>query len=286
MRWKKYGVEMDMTGITRKVVAEILAEQFDTKVVFCLSDNGYNVPDQNQRLWRILPSGSIKAEKYNGEKVVGANYMYQVKLLSPFLYENEFPMLEKALEQLELRGAIVNDSTKMNLLLDVSCIENWEKYQTNLENLYESKGELFQKALDIPFSQVADTSQGKENGVISFPYFKSTLNKKELLSDIQFAQIVSSFAENNRTVSQKKSENQNDKFMMRTWLVRAGMVGEEYKFARKMLTKNLEGNSAWQKMMEPTEIESKEVCYQTQSEEEMMDNPVEEQVVSDLELEV
>lgn len=286
MRWKKYGIEMDMTGITRKAVAEILAEQFDTKVVFCLSDNGYNVPDQNQRLWRILPSDSIKAEKYSGEKVVGANYMYQVKLLSPFLYENEFPMLEKALEQMELRGAIVNDSTKMNLLLDVSCIENWEKYQTNLENLYESKGELFQKALDIPFSQVADTSQGKENGVISFPYFKSTLNKKELLSDIQFAQIVSSFAENNRTVSQKKSENQNDKFMMRTWLVRAGMVGEEYKFARKMLTKNLEGNSAWQKMMEPTEIESKEVCNQAQSEEEMMDNPVEEQVVSDLELEV
>ena len=285
MRWKKYGVEMDMTGITRKAVAEILAEQFDTKVVFCLSDNGYNVPDQNQRLWRILPSDSIKAEKYNGEKVVGANYMYQVKLLSPFLYENEFPMLEKALEQLELRGAIVNDSTKMNLLLDVSCIENWEKYHTNLENLYESKGELFQKALDIPFSQVADTSQGKENGIISFPYFKSTFNKKELLSDIQFAQIVSSFAENNRTVSQKKNENQNDKFMMRTWLVRAGMVGEEYKFARKMLTKNLEGNSAWQKMMEPTEIESKEVCNQAQS-EEMMDNHVEKQVVSDLELEV
>ena len=286
MRWKKYGIEMDMTGITRKAVAEILAEQFDTKVVFCLSDNGYNVPDQNQRLWRILPSDSIKAEKYNGEKVVGANYMYQVKLLSPFLYENEFPMLEKALEQLELRGAIVNDSTKMNLFLDVSCIENWEKYQTNLENLYESKGELFQKALDIPFSQVADTSQGKENGIISFPYFKSTLHQKELLSDIQFAQIVSGFAENNRTVSQKKSENQNDKFMMRTWLVRAGMVGEEYKFARKMLTKNLEGNSAWQKMMEPTEIESKEVCNQAQSEEEMMDNHVEEQVVSDLELEV
>ena len=286
MRWKKYGVEMDMTGITRKAVAEILAEQFDTKVVFCLSDNGYNVPDQNQRLWRIRPSDSIKAERYNGEKVVGANYMYQVKLLSPFLYENEFPMLEKALEQMELRGAIVNDSTKINLLLDVSCIENWEKYQTNLENLYESKGELFQKALDIPFSQVADTSQGKENGIISFPYFKSTLHQKELLSDIQFAQIVSGFAENNRTVSQKKSENQNDKFMMRTWLVRAGMVGEEYKFARKMLTKNLEGNSAWQKMMEPTEIESKEVCNQAQSEEEMMDNHVEEQVVSDLELEV
>lgn len=176
MRWKKYGIEMDMTGITRKAVAEVLAEQFQIATDFCLEDNGYHVQDQNQRLWRILPSNNIKAEKYNGEKVVGVNYMYQVKLLSPFLYENEFPMLEKTLEQLELRGAIVNESTKMNLFLDVSCIENWEKYQTNLENLYESKGELFQKALGVPFSQVADTSQ--KNGIISFHYFKSTLNKK------------------------------------------------------------------------------------------------------------
>lgn len=68
MRWKKYGVEMDMTGITRKAVAEILAEQFDTKVVFCLSDNGYNVPDQNQRLWRILPSDSSRQKNITEKK--------------------------------------------------------------------------------------------------------------------------------------------------------------------------------------------------------------------------
>ena len=271
MRWKKYSVELEVTGITRKATAEMLAEQFQISADFCLEDNGYHVQDQNQRLWRILPSDNIKAEKYNGEKVVGANYMYQVKLLSPFLYENEFQTLETVLEQMELRGAIVNDSTKLNLLLDVSCIENWEKYQTNLENLYESKGELFQKALGIPITQVADSSQGKKSGIISFPYFKSTLHKKELLSDIQFAQTISSFAENNRTVSQKKNESQNDKFIMRTWLVRAGMVGEEYKFARKMLTKNLEGNSAWQKMMEPAEVETKEISVQIQMEKQNED---------------
>ena len=271
MRWKKYSVELEVTGITRKATAEMLAEQFQISADFCLEDNGYHVQNQNQRLWRILPSDNIKAEKYNGEKVVGANYMYQVKLLSPFLYENEFQTLETVLEQMELRGAIVNDSTKLNLLLDVSCIENWEKYQTNLENLYESKGELFQKALGIPITQVADSSQGKKSGIISFPYFKSTLHKKELLSDIQFAQTISSFAENNRTVSQKKNESQNDKFIMRTWLVRAGMVGEEYKFARKMLTKNLEGNSAWQKMMEPAEVETKEISVQIQMEKQNED---------------
>ena len=68
MRWKKYGIEMDMTGITRKAVAEILAEQFDTKVVFCLSDNGYNVPDQNQRRGVSFPLTASKQKNIAEKK--------------------------------------------------------------------------------------------------------------------------------------------------------------------------------------------------------------------------
>ena len=55
MRWKKYGVEMDMTGITRKAVAEILAEKFDTKVVFCMWYSDYSVTEQDQRRWSSVP---------------------------------------------------------------------------------------------------------------------------------------------------------------------------------------------------------------------------------------
>ena len=264
MRWKKYCVEMDVTGITRKSVAEILSKQFQTASVFDLQNNGYHVQDQDGRIWRVLPSDDIKAERNNGEKVVGANYMYQVRLLSPFLYENEFPALEKVIQQLELEGAMVNDSTKMNVVLDLGCLENTERYQTNLQNLYESKGELFQKALDITFSEVAEHKKLENKNMLSFPYFKSTLHQKELLGYIQFAQAVSNYAENNKTVSQKKNQNQNDKFMMRTWLVRAGMVGEEYKFARKMLTQGLEGNSAWQKKVEVEGVQAEQTENTTQ----------------------
>ena len=264
MRWKRYCVEMDVTGITRKSVAEILSKQFQTASVFDLQNNGYHVQDQDGRIWRVLPSDDIKAERNNGEKVVGANYMYQVRLLSPFLYENEFPALEKVVQQLELEGAMVNDSTKMNVVLDLGCLENTERYQTNLQNLYESKGELFQKALDITFSEVAEHKKLENKNMLSFPYFKSTLHQKELLGYIQFAQAVSNYAENNKTVSQKKNQNQNDKFMMRTWLVRAGMVGEEYKFARKMLTQGLEGNSAWQKKVEVEGVQAEQTENTTQ----------------------
>ena len=49
MRWKKYSVDMEMTGITRKTVSEILAEEFKSLSEFCLEDNGYHVQDQNNR---------------------------------------------------------------------------------------------------------------------------------------------------------------------------------------------------------------------------------------------
>jgi hypothetical protein len=38
---------------------------------------------------------------------------------------------------------------------------------------------------------------------------------------------------------------ENEKFTMRVWLIGLGMVGKEYALARKLLLKNLEGNSSW-----------------------------------------
>jgi len=38
---------------------------------------------------------------------------------------------------------------------------------------------------------------------------------------------------------------ENDKFAMRIFLVRLGFVGDEYKTARKILLRNLSGNSSW-----------------------------------------
>ncbi len=75
-----------------------------------------------------------------------------------------------------------------------------------------------------------------------------------LLSCIQLSQTISNYAENTKNISEKINENPNQKFLMRTWLVRAGMIGAEYKFARKMFTQNLKGNSAWVNKVNVEEI--------------------------------
>ncbi len=39
--------------------------------------------------------------------------------------------------------------------------------------------------------------------------------------------------------------NGKPKFAMRTWLIRLGLVGEEFATARNFLTKNLDGDAAF-----------------------------------------
>lgn len=47
--------------------------------------------------------------------------------------------------------------------------------------------------------------------------------------------------------SKKPVATDNEKYTFRTWLMRLGMIGDEYKETRKELLKNLSGNSAFRK---------------------------------------
>ena len=48
-----------------------------------------------------------------------------------------------------------------------------------------------------------------------------------------------------RNAAAKVTPTDNEKYTFRTWLVRLGMIGDEYKTARNVLLKNLSGNSAF-----------------------------------------
>ena len=45
--------------------------------------------------------------------------------------------------------------------------------------------------------------------------------------------------------SAKPQQNENPKYAMRTWLLRMGFIGEEFKTAREVLTKRLSGDAAF-----------------------------------------
>ena len=50
-----------------------------------------------------------------------------------------------------------------------------------------------------------------------------------------------------QNISAKVKATDNEKYTFRTWLLRLGMIGDDYRLARKVLLKNLSGNSAFRR---------------------------------------
>ena len=78
-------------------------------------------------------------------------------------------------------------------------------------------------------------ADGKQNG----------LHAGQLKSYIQLCLALSQMAKTVRTASPKPQQNENPKYAMRTWLLRLGFIGEEFKTARELLTKRLDGDAAF-----------------------------------------
>lgn len=78
-------------------------------------------------------------------------------------------------------------------------------------------------------------ADGKQNG----------LHAGQLKSYIQLCLALSQMAKEVRTASPKEQQKENPKYAMRTWLLRLGFIGDEFKTAREILTKRLAGDTAF-----------------------------------------
>ena len=82
-------------------------------------------------------------------------------------------------------------------------------------------------------------------GTIEFRMFNSTLHAGEVKSYIQLCLAISHQALTQQRAMRTKTHSDNEKYTFRTWLLRLGLIGDEFKTARQHLLKNLEGNIAW-----------------------------------------
>lgn len=82
-------------------------------------------------------------------------------------------------------------------------------------------------------------------GTIEFRLFNSTLHAGEIKSYIQLCMAISHQALVQKSASRIKTKSSNEKYTFRVWLLRLGLIGDEFKTARHHLLKNLDGNIAW-----------------------------------------
>ncbi|WP_205703211.1 hypothetical protein [Caproiciproducens sp. NJN-50] len=111
----------------------------------------------------------------------------------------------------------------------------------NLKKLVESKAALIKIALgadDLPIESAGDT--------LRFPWFSNGLDGDTAKACAQFiAALCKTAKEKKRVTAKARDEFENPRFAMRVWLIGLGMVGNDFKLARKFLLQNLTGNAAW-----------------------------------------
>lgn len=99
---------------------------------------------------------------------------------------------------------------------------------------------------------------------------------------IQFCLAISGQALNQTCAATRKTTSTNEKYTFRTWLLRLGMIGDEFKTARKFLLENLEGGIAWkdpvqaEKQKERLKAKKEKEESLRASEEAVQEEPIEE----------
>lgn len=111
---------------------------------------------------------------------------------------------------------------------------------TNLQKIVDSKTSLLKLALDTDCLDM--TADGQK---IYFPWFRLHGLEGEADAYSRLVSAICDMAKRQKRVTATEKPIENAKFSMRVFLIRLGFIGDEYKSARKILLRNLAGNSSW-----------------------------------------
>lgn len=292
MLTKKFGIEVELTGITRAKAAEVLAQTLQGIVT--ARGETYVIAGTDGRIWKVCYDGSIQCQK--GEIVLQnsrESHIYSVEVVSPILYyEQDIGILQTILRALKQAGGKTNSSCGIHIHLDGT--EHTTRSIRNFVNLVASRNDLFYKALQInPNRQnyckkmdsylVSRMNEVKPNSLeeieqiwyagysssiydhyhpsryhflnlhsffhghhtVELRGFNSTLHAGKVRAYIVFALAMNGQALSQKSAHYRKVQAENEKFAMRVYLNRIGLIGDEFKNCRKHLCQHLDGNAAW-----------------------------------------
>lgn len=141
------GIEIEMTGLSRKLAANIIADFLGSESIHVGGENdSYEILDYQNRIWRIERDDSILPYKISTKGVVRASEEYQVELISPVLYDTDISTVQEMVRILKIySNALVNDSTGIHIHIGGRRFTS-ENLRT-LCNIVYSKQSLLEKSL-------------------------------------------------------------------------------------------------------------------------------------------
>jgi hypothetical protein len=313
MKEQRFGIEIEMTGITRKAAADIAAAYFGTTTNFDGTYyNTYSALDSQGRKWKFMSDSSISAQKKSGRQIVTASDDYKTEMVSPICRWDDIEKVQELIRKLREAGAIANDSCGIHVHVDASPFD--ANTLRNITNIMASKEDLIYKALqvtvarqhrwckpvDARFLEELNRRKPKtlnevsriwynggdrssvhyddsryhclnlhsvfQKGTVEFRLFNSTTHAGKIKAYIQFCLAISAQALNQRCASRQKTQTTNEKYTFRTWLLRLGLIGDEFKTARIHLLEHLDGCIAWR---DPAQAEKQKERMRQKKEKEL-----------------
>lgn len=145
---QNFGIEIELTGITRKNAAKVIANYFGTTSSYLGSYyQTYGATDRKGRTWKAMSGGSIRTQKKVDGCIVTADSDYSCEVVSPILQYEDIEDLQNIVRELVKAGAMANASCGIHVHVDGS--NHTPESLTRLLNLATGRQDLFYEALQI-----------------------------------------------------------------------------------------------------------------------------------------
>ena len=289
MKNQNFGIEIELTGITRRDAAKVLATYLGTTENYTGGTyKAYEIADQTGRKWKAMYDSSIHAERKNGGY---ADEEYKCEIVSPICKYEDIETVQEIVRLLRHKGAIANNSCGIHIHIDAA--PHTARSLRNIVNIMTSKEDILFKALAVGQSREHYCKKTENNfvnrineirpktkesvgwiwydgdlsrrnihydysryhalnlhavwqkGTIEFRCFNGTTHAGKIKTYIQLCLAISHQALTQDKASAKKTVTANEKYTFRTWLLRMGLIGDEFETARKFLLENLDGDIAF-----------------------------------------
>ena len=130
----------------------------------------------------------------------------------------------------------------------IRCLDAFSINERFLEKLQEVGPETIENFMQVVEAVDANSINAglcfEEDG-ISFCGFPVSTDSETVKAYMDLASLANKMALVQKRVQLDTSDDENEKYAFRGWLLRLGMKGDDYKATRKILLENLDGNAAF-----------------------------------------
>ncbi len=147
--------------------------------------------------------------------------------------------VQNLLTELSSRGYQIphTESNKLTVKMPIDSLS--EPTINRIRRIIENKGELFKSAFKTDSLDIVKTEK-----TVDFPWF-TVEQDGDAEAYSTFISMLCEFAKTLKRINYKPDVSDNEKYTFRCFLIRMGLVGDNFKAARKVLLRNLSGSSAF-----------------------------------------